>query len=299
MRVTDSQFNNLMHTSLQKNNVALNKVFEQLSTGKKINHLSDDPIASIKLQGLSQSISKGNQYERNIQNVTSKMQQYETYLSTAESISQSVNELLLQGKNGTLDVNSREGIVIELESYKDELIEIFNKQDQGNFIFGGTAIDQQPITVATGPTSYTFYNNSDKRLTSISEGKSVENNITAVEVLGTDPANNIFTQLDTVIAEFSSATPNYTNVDNAINANQDFHGRVLSTITKIGSEISGLERYSETTQDTILFAQVMENDLVELDFAEASIRLNQGMLALEATQKSYMRISGANLFSLL
>lgn len=52
MRVTDSQFNAVMQRSLMDNNIRLNKVFEQMSTGLRINHLSDDPIAAVRLEGL-------------------------------------------------------------------------------------------------------------------------------------------------------------------------------------------------------------------------------------------------------
>ncbi|GAL34464.1 flagellar hook-associated protein FlgL [Vibrio maritimus] len=43
----------------------------------------------------------------------------------------------------------------------------------------------------------------------------------------------------------------------------------------------------------------MTTSLEELDYAEASTELNQGMIALEATQKTFARVSGISLFDLI
>ena len=112
MRVTDSQFNAIMQRALMDNNIRLNRVFEQMSTGKKLNHLSDDPIAAVRLEGLKKNISDNQQYQRNIENVQSQLTRYETNINTLEELSQQINELLLQGKNGALDTESRAGIVL-------------------------------------------------------------------------------------------------------------------------------------------------------------------------------------------
>ncbi|CAH7030716.1 Flagellar hook-associated protein flgL [Vibrio chagasii] len=294
MRVTDSQFNAVMQRSLMDNNIRLNKVFEQMSTGLRINHLSDDPIAAVRLEGLKKTVSDNQQYQRNIENVQSQLTRYETNVNTLESLSQQVNELLLQGKNGTLDSESRAGIVLELKSLKTEMLNTLNQANEGSYLFSGTDISNPAIDTAP---PYTLNPNSDYRETKVGDNQYVPSNLTITDTIG---SSAIFTDLDNAIAELELATGGFTTaLDNALNTNQTLHQNLLVSLTDIGSQYNALERLKETSIDMVFFAETVRSELEELDYAEASVELNQGMIALEATQKTFARVAGISLFDLL
>ncbi|CAH6898003.1 Flagellar hook-associated protein flgL [Vibrio chagasii] len=294
MRVTDSQFNAVMQRSLMDNNIRLNKVFEQMSTGLRINHLSDDPIAAVRLEGLKKTVSDNQQYQRNIENVQLQLTRYETNVNTLESLSQQVNELLLQGKNGTLDAESRAGIVLELKSLKTEMLNTLNQANDGSYLFSGTDISNPAIDTAP---PYTLNPNSDYRETKVGDNQYVPSNLTITDTIG---SSAIFTDLDNAIAELELATGGFTTaLDNALNTNQTLHQNLLVSLTDIGSQYNALERLKETSIDMVFFAETVRSELEELDYAEASVELNQGMIALEATQKTFARVAGISLFDLL
>jgi flagellar hook-associated protein 3 FlgL len=293
MRVTDSQFNSIMQRALMDNNIRLNRVFEQMSTGKKLNHLSDDPIAAVRLEGLKKNISDNQQYQRNIENVQSQLTRYETNINTLEELSQQVNELLLQGKNGTLDTESRAGIVLELNSLKAEMLTTLNQKNDGSYLFSGTDIFNPAIDTV----SYAFNANGDYRQTKVGDDLYVNSNFTITDVIG---SNAIFTDLDAAIVELESATAGFeTALDTALNSNQQVHQTLLQSLTDIGSQYNSLDRQKETSIDMVFFAETVTTSLEELDYAEASTELNQGMIALEATQKTFARVSGISLFDLI
>jgi flagellar hook-associated protein 3 FlgL len=293
MRVTDSQFNSIMQRALMDNNIRLNRVFEQMSTGKKLNHLSDDPIAAVRLEGLKKNISDNQQYQRNIENVQSQLTRYETNINTLEELSQQVNELLLQGKNGTLDTESRAGIVLELNSLKAEMLTTLNQKNDGSYLFSGTDIFNPAIDTV----SYAFNANGDYRQTKVGDDLYVNSNFTIADVIG---SNAIFADLDAAIAELESATAGFeTALDTALNSNQQMHQTLLQSLTDIGSQYNSLDRQKETSIDMVFFAETVTTSLEELDYAEASTELNQGMIALEATQKTFARVSGISLFDLI
>ncbi|MBC7001606.1 flagellar hook-associated protein FlgL [Photobacterium sp. BZF1] len=294
MRVTDSQFNAIMHQSLMDNNIRLNKVFEQMSSGLKLNHLSDDPIAAVRLEGLKKNVSDNQQYQRNIDNVQSQLARYETSLNTLEELSQQVNELLLQGKNGTLDEASRVGIVLELKSLKQEMLVTLNQKHEGSYLFSGTDITNRAIDIAP---PYMMNTNTGYRETKVGVDQYVPNNFTITDVIG---SNVIFTDLDNAIAELELATPGFvTTLDTALITNQTHHQNLLETLTEIGSRYNAMDRLKETSIDMVFFAETVKTELVELDYAEASVELNQGMIALEATQKTFARVAGISLFDLV
>ncbi|MCY9851830.1 flagellar hook-associated protein FlgL [Vibrio mediterranei] len=294
MRVTDSQFNAVMQRSLMDNNIRLNKVFEQMSTGLKLNHLSDDPIAAVRLEGLKKTVSDNQQYQRNIENVQSQLTRYETNVNTLEELSQQVNELLLQGKNGTLDTQSRAGIVLELKSLKTEMLTTLNQANEGSYLFSGTDITNQAIST-TPP--YTLNSNSDYRETKVGDDQYVPSNLTITDLIGT---NAIFTDLDNAIAELEVPTAGFTAaLDSALDTNQALHQNLLVSLTDIGSQYNALDRLKETSIDMVFFAETVRSELEELDYAQASVELNQGMIALEATQKTFARVAGISLFDLI
>lgn len=294
MRVTDSQFNAVMQRSLMDNNIRLNKVFEQMSTGLKLNHLSDDPIAAVRLEGLKKTVSDNQQYQRNIENVQSQLTRYETNVNTLEELSQQVNELLLQGKNGTLDAQSRAGIVLELKSLKTEMLTTLNQANEGSYLFSGTDITNQAIST-TPP--YTLNSNSGYRETKVGDDQYVPSNLTITDIIGT---NAIFTDLDNAITELEVPTAGFTAaLDSALDTNQDLHQNLLVSLTDIGSQYNALDRLKETSIDMVFFAETVRSELEELDYAEASVELNQGMIALEATQKTFARVAGISLFDLI
>ncbi len=291
MRISNIQFTSIMQTAIQKNNADLNTVFTQMATGNKINKFSDDPLATVQLASLEQTIAMSDQYDRNIANVQGKYDQYETYISSAESILQEANDLALRASNGSLSEESLQGFAIEMEAIKQEMLTLFNTQDQGSYIFSGTAVDSPAIS--TEP-PYELLGNDSHRETKVSENGSVQNNFTVNDVLG---GTEIFTQLDTMIAELNNPTDNFANVmSESIDVIQDTHVTVNTSLGKIGAQYNSLTRAAGTNADIQLYAEGVQTDIIELDYAEASVRLNQGMLALEATQKSYSSIIGLSLF---
>ncbi|MFV0575312.1 MAG: flagellar hook-associated protein FlgL [Vibrio sp.] len=301
MRVSDSQFNLLMTNAMMQNNVRLNKVAEQMASGDKINHLSDDPAATVKLQGLSKTISDNQQYQNNISNVQSSYDKYETYMNTLNEISMSVQDLLLQGKNGTLDAEMRNGIVTELESLKEEAITVLNTQHEGSYIFSGTKVDQPALVITTdddGNSTYKLGGNDAHRHTNVGEGNSIQNNFTINDLMGS--GSNFFVDLDAAIQEFKEPTDQFEEtVSKALDTTQSTQVSVLNGIGILGSSYNTLDRMTQNSVDLELFATTVETGLMELDYAQASVEFQQSMIAMQAAQKTYVNISGNSLFDLL
>ncbi len=293
MRISNIQFTSMMQTAITQNNAELNEVFIQLATGNKINKFSDDPLATVQLASLEQTIAMSEQYDRNIANVQSKYDQYETYASTMETLLLEINDLALRASNESLAPESLEGIAIEVESIKEEMLTLLNTQDQGSYIFSGTAVDQPAIST-TPP--YDMLGNDEHRVTKVSENGTVQNNFTVNDVLGVG-GTEIFTQLDKMIDQLNNPTDEFSDVMGAsVDMIQDTHIAVNRSLGQIGAQYNSLTRASSTNADIQLYAEGVQTDIIELDYAEASVRLNQGMLALEATQKSYSSIIGLSLF---
>ncbi|MCG2836404.1 flagellar hook-associated protein FlgL [Photobacterium sp. WH77] len=299
MRISDTQFSQMMLSSLSKNNVGLGEVMQQMSTGDRLTKLSDDPIDSIKLLNLGREGSALTQYQANIANVKTTLSSQEAYLDTASDSLKSLRDLVLWGSNGTMTDEDRQGIITEMESLKEGLQAVFNAQDEeGIYLFSGTQTDTQALT-DTGA-GYTLNGNADKRLVTVAKGVTMESNVTALELLDLGGGATVFQKIDDLIAEFQAPTANFrTEVDDTLAAIDTTFGNVLGAMTDMGGRHNNLDLMSDGHADNKLFVDKVEGDLKNLDYAEASVRLSNYLSALQASQASFTKINDLSLFDRL
>ncbi|PSW42457.1 flagellar hook-associated protein 3 [Photobacterium leiognathi subsp. mandapamensis] len=299
MRVSDTQFSQLMLTSLSKNNQGLGEVLAQMSTGQRLLKLSDNPIDSINLLNLERENSAINQYQDNINNVKAALSSQEVHLMAASDTLKDMRDTLLLASNGAISDADRESYANKLVSLRDALISSFNVQDEeGNYLFSGTQSDVPAITPQPAG-GYIFGGNSDKRVVTVAKGVTMEANFASQEMLDLG-GNNILNQIDVAIAELQAPTANLNNTLQAtLNTLDITHDNVLAAVTDIGGRHNNLDLMETSHGDNKLFVEAVTNDLEALDYGEASVRLNNYMAALQATQASYMKINDLSLFNRL
>ncbi|MDX1301090.1 flagellar hook-associated protein FlgL [Photobacterium sp.] len=298
MRVSDTQFSQMMLRSLQMNNAGLGEVLQQMSTGDRLTKLSDDPIDSIKLLNLEREGSAINQYQANIRNLKTVLSSQEAYLDRANESLKSSRDLVLWGSNGTLSDDDRTGIVSELENLKESLVATFNAQDEeGHYLFSGTKTNAPAVTKSGA--DYVVDGNADKRSVTVAKGVTMEANFTAQEILDIG-GDNVVNQLDKLIAEFNNPSANFqVEVANTLAAIDKTSGNVLGAMTTTGGRYNNLDLLESSHSENKLFVDKVTGDLEALDYGEASVRLTNYMSALQATQASYVKINDLSLFNRL
>ena len=142
----------LAQASLAKNERALSKAMEQLSTGKKINTAADDAAGlaistrmSSQIVGLEQSI-------QNASDAISMIQTAESALDEITNMLLRMRELALQASNGTGSVADRDYLQDEFSRLKDEIDRIANNTEwNGRAVLngnaGGTGVQQVSFQV--------------------------------------------------------------------------------------------------------------------------------------------------------
>jgi len=131
--------------NLDASRTRMNKLQEQLASGKRINRPSDDPMATTKSMRLRTVLESNMQFDKNIEDAIG-------FLTTTEEAFNDVNEILLTVKDlalkGANDATSdREDIARQLDLILDNLLEIANTKYRGKYIFGGTETLDMPFTL--------------------------------------------------------------------------------------------------------------------------------------------------------
>ena len=147
MRISTSWAQQTSVNSMLDQQSRLQQTQMQLSTGKKILTPSDDPAAAARIIDLNQSIKQTEQYQSNINTARHRLTLEEGVLQNATDILQRINELGIQGLNGTNSPSDRITIAVEMETLNEHLVGLANtKNANGEYLFSGFKSATQPFS---------------------------------------------------------------------------------------------------------------------------------------------------------
>lgn len=109
------------NSQLSRNNSALDKSLEKLSSGLRINHAADDAAGMAISQKMKTQIRGLEQASRNGADGISVIQTAEGALSEVEAMLQRMRELSVQAANGTYTAEDRGAIQQEIEKLNEEI----------------------------------------------------------------------------------------------------------------------------------------------------------------------------------
>lgn len=138
MRITNGMMINNALRDINNNKINVDRFNTQLSTEKRIQKPSEDPIIAIRALRFRSNLAEIDQYlERNIPDAESWIKVTEDALIGARDMTQSLQEDLVQGANETLGVEEREAIIKNLQAYRDQIFQNANADYANRSIFTG------------------------------------------------------------------------------------------------------------------------------------------------------------------
>ncbi|MBZ0332794.1 flagellar hook-associated protein FlgL [Marinobacter sp. AL4B] len=172
---------------MQDINSDLVKTQQQISTGKKVNQPSDDPVAAARILKLDQNLSRVETYQRNADLADNRLKQEDSALSSAIDIIQRVRELTVQAGNGSLSANDRKSISSELKERLGQLADVANTRDaSGEYIFSGFQGSAPAFVKEDG--AWTYNGDEGQRVLEIDDGVTVPISDHGKGIFGNVPA---------------------------------------------------------------------------------------------------------------
>jgi len=151
MRVT-SMLPNVQY-ELQQSQQNLSTALQQVSTGLRVNQLSDDPTASANMVRSLAASSAVDRYTSTGNTVLSTLQSADSALSSVVTSLNSALSLGTQGANGTMNSADRTGVATQIQAVLSNVVAQANTSFQGSYVFAGTASTTPPFVQASS--SYT------------------------------------------------------------------------------------------------------------------------------------------------
>ncbi len=304
MRISNAQITAMMHGSMNTSSEKLGKLMQQMAAGERMLMPSDDPISAVRVLRIQREEATLTQYRTNIANVSGNLSKQEANLKAASDTMLNVRDLLLWAANGSNTSEDLAAIANEMGNLERTILSFANVRDEeGRYLFSGTLSDRPAITFDAATQSYGLTGNDQYRQAAVANGVLVEENVTAAQVFGGGVGMlNDLNSLGKMLADpaLDANDPAVqASITATLNSLDKTHGDLLGAVSELGGRQNTLTLLSSSNEDVSLVNQKIDGELSQLDYATASIDLNNYQLSLQATQKTYLKINGLSLFGML
>jgi len=183
MRISTSQINFRAVQAILEQQSQLSKTQIQIATGKKIVTPSDDPVGAAKILELNQTIKQTDQFQKNADAATSRLELEEGRLDSSLNILQNTRQLVIQASNTTLSDSDRLSIAVELRQNLEELLALANTKDNNNdYLFSGFQGNTRPFAYDSVTNTFTYSGDDGQRQVQISSSRQIADGDSGTEV---------------------------------------------------------------------------------------------------------------------
>ncbi|MBC8551032.1 MAG: flagellar hook-associated protein FlgL [Candidatus Brocadiales bacterium] len=271
--------------NVQKSTSNMSRLQEQISTGKKVNRVSDDPAGARKILSLRSEDLRLDQYASNIQTATQSLDFSASALVNTSDILVRVTELTMQGVSDSTDQGGRTIIANEINQLLETIMQSANAQRLGRYTFAGTETTTEPFVStrnSSGDISAVTYNGNRETIEyNVGPNTNTIVNLTGDEVFVSSKLFDTIIKIRDNLSD-GSVTFARNELGNLDNASQN----ILNSIAKAGGISSTLELTGNRIADTKLSLQEVLASAESADIAELVLKLTEQQSIFEASLSS-------------
>ena len=139
-----TMYNNIQN-NLQRLAEDLQRINASISSGKKYQSISDNPVDVGAILGLTQDESQMVQYDRNLNTAKSWLSTTLSALQNITDMVQTSMALANQMATGTYNASQRQAAAQQIQGYIEEVMQVGNTELEGQHILAGFATDSPPF----------------------------------------------------------------------------------------------------------------------------------------------------------
>lgn len=285
--------------NLNSNLSRLERYTEQMSSLRKINRPSDDPIGVSYSLRYRTDIGLNEQFKKNLDSAQSFLDFTDTMLGQVNDVIHRIRELTVQGANGTNPEVSLESIKNEVVQLKEQLIQIANSSYNGKYVFNGQLTDVKPYGGSTAP-EYVSNIDTGEINYEIGEGIIISVNVTGIDVFGegvpvdadgnvTDPnSDNLFFVVENIIAALENNDTDAIN--DALGRLDSRFDKLLEVRSQVGAKMNRLELAADRLDDIDTNLQTLISKTEDVDMAALIVNLKTAENAYMASLSAGARL---------
>ena len=280
MRVTNNMLLNNYLRNLYGNLENMDRIQTQLATNRRITKMSDDPIGVISSMQCRVKLYRIEQYQDNIDQATTWLEQTESSVLELNEIVKSAYEATVHISSDYMTGEDKAATAELIGQLRDHVLTIGNNKAGDKFIFGGYNVTKAPFEVdALGNVLYNGLDLTDSTNPDLlAEGAqvigyeigydiSMEVSVPGAKLLGTGE-KNIYSVLDNLYNALKN-DETAGQISGYIDQLQDCQSHVLSVDAELGGRINRLELVKNRYDEDFINYTGLKSNIEDVDLAEA------------------------------
>jgi flagellar hook-associated protein 3 FlgL len=307
MKISTSQYFTTMNNLMSEQHGKIAKLQAQLSVGRKNVTPSTDVKATTSSLKLSEVISKQQDDIANLKNVNAGYKEEEAIMMSMSDMMRRMEDISVAARSDTYASSDIDVFAIEVEGYMDDIRGLANSRDSnGHFMFAGTKVTTLPFTKnAAGAVLYNG-NQTEPKL-ELDAGYKLPLSTSGHKLAGVIERKNglgvVTSRVDMfkVMQDFVTALKanNKVGVDLALDELQVVSSNLAKNLVDNGLRQNLVDQRRDIGEGKIIIYKGLLSDAQDVDYATAITQLSSDMLALEAAQSTFAKVSQLSLFSFL
>lgn len=309
-RVTNKMLSNNYLRDMNANLQNMQKIQQQMSTGKNFTKPSDDPFNVARSMQMNSAINANTQYNKNITNVINWMDTTDTALGQIDNVFQTIREKLVSAGNAAYGPDEREKIKDEINQRIGQIGQILNTSFDGEYIFGGTRGSAKPVNAIPDPNNNTklilsdkddptielvdgdqqLININAKKKTEISQGVLIDYNVSATDIINLDNGDTISKLFTRIVNHLDGNSDDGTSSDaNATSklTNEDLTDldKAMAQLLKIRSGVGAKQNRMDSAKEQ---NEQNNTDMTEILSKTEDIDITQKTMEYSTMQTVYL-----------
>jgi len=292
MRVTNKSLHESVVSQLNAVSSAMVAANQVVSSGKKINRLSDDPVGLASVLNLRSSLANIDQLKRNLAMGRSWLEAGESALTETENILSEARAFCLQMCSANVGSEERSNAVEVVDGYLNLILALANAEVGGRYIFGGTKTDVAPFLLS-GSAEVMYQGNETSFAIKMGKNMDLAVGRDGEKVFGdcdfdwSDPGaghDNVFKTLMDLKNHLLRNDPGA--VSETLSRLDEHLTTIRAAVSDTGAKVLRLETKELILEDLRLGYMERKSEIEDCDIAEAIVNLQSKQLAYQASLAS-------------
>jgi flagellar hook-associated protein 3 FlgL len=279
----------------------------QMSTGRKINKPSDDPVGISFALRYRTEIDKNDQFQSNVSSATSWLSNTDTLMGQINDVMTRVRELTVQAATGSNPQSALDSISKEVNQLTQQLADLGNTQFNGKSVFNGQVTNQKPYdtTIAQDPVTGDYTVNAKDSSTDngainveVSTGTDIPVNVTGNQILGNPgDSDNAFTILQNIMNALKNGDSQ--GLSNLLGPLDTRINTILEVRAEVGARSNRVDLTNQRLQDLNTNLQTLQSKTEDADMATLVTNLKTSENVYQASLSVGSRVLTTSLVDFL
>lgn len=291
LRVTPGMVTRTMVAGLESNLDRLQKVQEQISSGRLVNRPSDAPVAAVAAMQLRSSTARTSQLLRNADDGKAWLGTADAALTSSLDMIRRAREVTGSAVAGSIDAATRATMASEMTTLRDGLIGLANSRYLGRPVFAGTA-DVSSAYDASG----TYRGDAGSVKRTVAEGTTVTVNVTGPQAFGTGP-NGLFAVLADITAHLQA--DDITALQSDLARLDGATGGLENTLAEVGARYNRVDTMQSAANSRLVTLTEQLSVTEDIDLPKTIMELQLQQTAYQAALGSTAKVIQPSLMDFL